>query len=528
MGEQGYEVTGDQMCVAGARYRELLKKRTVDLVRNHGVAYFKWDGFQFSCSEPDHGHAIGLPSRRATMATIEEMSRAVRTENPEIFLNITSGTWLSPWWLKYANTIWMQGRDYGYSDVPSISRRDRAITYRDVVLYQDFRKIGAWFPIANLMTHGIIKGHLQKLGGEAEPLDKFTDNAVLYFARGVAMWELYVSPNLLTDGEWQALAQAITWARNRFDVLMRTEMVGGDPGAEEAYGYAHFLGTRGVVTARNPGIRRQALQVDLSEATGLDPSASSLVVERVYPTRWVAPRLYATGDTLELGLDGYETAIYEIYPISEAPGPLLVDAVFAPQADGSIKVLETTGEARLIATDGLTGVRVDGKHQSPDALELTAVGPAHIITGAEVGSADNHLKITFGLGDGAENAILAILLRPEDTYALGALNLKLDGNPIQPITEAEEGGWTWVTVPVESGSHSVDLTLDPAGDQTEWIGAASAWLIYLERPSGPTLELEVSASTSDGRPMPPSPWPLGALRRTVELGTADLRLGRIQ
>jgi hypothetical protein len=63
MGEHGYEVTGNQLCVAGARYRELLKKRTVDLVRNHGVAYFKWDGIQFSCSEPDHGHAIGLPSR---------------------------------------------------------------------------------------------------------------------------------------------------------------------------------------------------------------------------------------------------------------------------------------------------------------------------------------------------------------------------------------------------------------------------------------------------------------------------------
>ena len=73
------------------------------------------------------------------------------------------------------------------------------------------------------MTHGIIKGDLQKLGGESEPLDKFTDNAVLYFARGVAMWELYVSPDLLSEGEWAAIVEGGAWARDRFDTLKSTE-----------------------------------------------------------------------------------------------------------------------------------------------------------------------------------------------------------------------------------------------------------------------------------------------------------------
>ena len=209
-------------------------RRTVDLVRDHGAKYFKWDGIQFSCSEPDHGHPVGLYSRRAVMNAVIEMCAAVRAANPETFLNITSGTWMSPWWLMYANTIWMQGYDYGYSDVPSISKRDRAITYRDVVLHENYGVHDLWFPISGLMTHGIIKGHLQKLGGEAEPLDKFTDNTVLYFARGVSMWELYVSPQLLTDDEWDAIAGSMAWARSRFDTLMRTDMIGGDPGRRGA------------------------------------------------------------------------------------------------------------------------------------------------------------------------------------------------------------------------------------------------------------------------------------------------------
>ncbi|MDQ7053134.1 MAG: alpha-galactosidase [candidate division KSB1 bacterium] len=233
--EHGCETVRDQLCLAGKNYHALFKKRVVDFVARDSVGYFKWDGIQFSCSEPDHGHPVGLYSRRAVMEAVIDLCRAVREKDPDIFLNITSGTWLSPWWLKYANQIWMQGRDYGYANVPSISRRDAAITYRDVVLYENFGKNDFWFPIANLMTHGIIKGHLQKLGGEREPIDKFTDNAILYFARGVSMWELYISPNLLTDAEWDAIAGAIRWARDRFEVLMHTAMIGGNPGRRIAF-----------------------------------------------------------------------------------------------------------------------------------------------------------------------------------------------------------------------------------------------------------------------------------------------------
>jgi hypothetical protein len=216
MKEHGYEITGDQMCVAGKNYSQLLTKRVTDFTEKEGVGYFKWDGIQFSCSEPDHGHPVGIYSRRAVMESVIRMCTAVREKNPAMFLNITSGTWLSPWWVKYANQIWMQGADYGYADVPSLSPRDAAITYKDMVLHEDFTLNNFWFPIANLMTHGIIKGNLEMLGGEAEPLDKFTNEALFYLARGVSMWELYISPDILTEGEWNAMSQSLLWAKDRF------------------------------------------------------------------------------------------------------------------------------------------------------------------------------------------------------------------------------------------------------------------------------------------------------------------------
>jgi len=241
MKDHGYEVVGTgrdyaMLCLGGKNYSSLFRKRITDFVANEGVSYFKWDGIQFSCSEAGHGHPIGIYSRKAILDSLIDKCKAVRAINPSTYLNITSGTWLSPWWVKYANQIWMQGEDYGYADVPSISERDGAMTYKDFVLYDDLTKKDWWFPVSNLMTHGIIKGNLETLGGEDDPLDKFTNDVVFYLGRGVSMYELYISPDLLTEQEWNAEGSSIAWAKDRFSILSNTFMTGGDPTRREPYG----------------------------------------------------------------------------------------------------------------------------------------------------------------------------------------------------------------------------------------------------------------------------------------------------
>ena len=253
------------LCLAGTEYSALFLKRVTDFVSKEEVSYFKWDGIQFSCSEPDHGHPVGIYSRRAVMESLINKCTAVRNIDPGVYLNITSGTWLSPWWVKYANQIWMQGEDYGYADVPSISRRDAAITYKDFVLYDDFRNLNFWFPISNLMTHGIIKGDLEHLGGEEDPLDKFTNDVVFYVSRGISMYELYISPGLLNEGEWNAIGTSLKWSRSRFNTLSCTRMIGGNPMKREPYGYLHFKDDHGIIGARNPFITPGKVSFDLTE-----------------------------------------------------------------------------------------------------------------------------------------------------------------------------------------------------------------------------------------------------------------------
>ncbi len=524
MKEHGYKAVGDQMCVAGTRYHALLKERVLDFVKEHGVGYFKWDGIQFSCSEADHGHPVGVYSRRAAMEAVIDLCTSVRAARPDIFLNITSGTWLSPWWLKYANTIWMQGADYGYANVPSISRRDAAITYRDHVLYEDFSINGFWFPIANLMTHGIIKGNLQKLGGEDEPLDKFTNNVLLYFARGVTMWELYISPNLLTDREWDALAKSIAWAKDRFDLLTHTAMIGGHPGRREPYGYVHFAGSRGIVAVRNPFIEPKQITIPLDPGYGLDQKAASLVVERVYPTRYIPPELYGAGAEVCMPLQGYETAVFEIYPLVEATAPLVAGVTFEQvAADQGLHRLRLIGEAmrpRLlnperVAPEGVAEVLARLAALAGQTEEKSSLA-------GEVGSkgAGREVEVTVHIPTELAKAELAVLFErapggagdKEET----ALRVRVDGRDAQAAVEGDLRTWLWAKVKLGAGEHKV--TYRPVSKGKAWQGEVAAWLVLWRRPRAVELTIPAKDRAVASRPLPPPPWPAGGLEEVHKIG----------
>ena len=534
MKDHGYEVVNDQLCLAGRKYSELFRKRVVDFVKNDGVAYFKWDGIQFSCSEPDHGHPVDIYSRRAVLESVLGMERAVRAANPDVYVNTTSGTWLSPWWLKYSNQVWMDGQDYGYADVPSISKRDGAITYRDVVLYEDFAIKDLWMPIANLMTHGIIKGRLEMLGTEDESLDKFTDDALLYFARGVSMWELYVSPDLLKEGEWNALAGSIKWAKDRFPVLASTTMVGGDPSKMSTYGYVHYVGNRGIIAARNPVISKANLTVELSAASGLDPEARSLVVEKVYPVRSVFPGLFKTGSRINLPLDGYEMAVYEVYPLDEAKGPLVTGGRLDgfKESNGKLTVNfypEPGAKPGILNPASLDRATVNGKTASLERFAVPAQASSALCTNANVRVLGPEQgpggAINVTVGESLNDARLAVLVQPTGASRNAAdptVTVVLDGKNVEPVREEQQGKWGWYSMPVAPGAHRAEVSLAAPGTK-RWTGRVEAWLVGMEHASPVVLEFGLKGKW-EPKPMPPAPWPEGNVRRTIRIGQTDIAI----
>jgi hypothetical protein len=539
MKDHGYEVVGkgrdySMLCMGGKNYSALFKKRVTDFVGKEGVGYFKWDGIQFACSEPDHGHPVGIFSRRAILDSIIAKCQAVRAINPLTYLNITSGTWLSPWWVKYANQVWMQGEDYGYADIPSISERDAAMTYKDLVLYDDLKNQDCWYPVSNLMTHGIIKGNLERLGGEDDPLDKFTNDAVFYVARGISMIELYISPDLLNDGEWKAIGDAITWAKDRSAILADTHMIGGDPAKREPYGYAHFKESKGIIALRNPFITPVNISIHLSAEYGLDPFASNLVLEKVYPYRWISPRLYSAGITIDIPLEGFETAIFELYPLQDATEPLVCGAKF--EVDSStenqyfLSVYDAPLGIHLLNPEIVKEVIVDGKKSDPSRIIADTKNSPEIIVSKPVELSTTKTGIgllsEFAYDSSLKETRYAVLLKPEKGYEnqeFPTFTFTCGDKERKAIVQQQKGLWSWYSLIGSPDVKSIRTKIRNGAGTKEWKGIASIYLICQQKEQGNKLTLTTKSRIMT-LPMLPGPFEKEISEKIIKLGEFPLTI----
>lgn len=532
MKQHGYEVVGEgrdyaMLCLGGKNYSALFEKRVTGMVRDQGISYFKWDGIQFSCSEANHGHATGIYSRNAILESLIGKCKAVRNINPSTYLNITSGTWLSPWWLKYANQIWMDGGDYGFADVPSVNMRDAAITYRDFVLYDDFVDKGLWFPVANLMTHGIIKGNLENVGGENDPIEKFTNDVVLYFARGISMYELYISPDLLNDREWEAIGKSVQWAKDKKDILAKTFMTGGNPTKGETYGYVHFKGSKGILAARNPVVTPGTLNIKLKPDFGLAYDAQSLVIEKVYPYHYILPRLYSAGDIVEIPLDGFETAIYEVYTVSDATTPLPAacrfDLLPAGGTTWQLKLYQGGPNSVFLNAAALTSMQWEGKQlTSLRDLPQPRLAPAFHCSVA--GAIDPFHDLHYSATQDAALVQLCYLFKPVEQSngkEMPALTALVDGQETAVFVEKEKGKWYWLSVNVKPGDHDVRLILKKKDSPAEWKGTVEVWAKteYPQQTQIITLQTSLKAAQ---RVFPPSPLTEGNTSSQYKIGSGDV------
>ena len=238
------------------------------MLNSYAFNYFKFDGIsaQFSAVGPDAG-ATGEENAEG----IIEIERRVREIKPDVFLNTSVGTWASPFWFQFTDAVWRQENDYGTIGDQG-SDRERWITYRDRLVYQNFVQNSPLCPINTLMTHGFI---LSKYGSVSTDL---TYAAVLRelrcaFACGSGMVEVYADYSLMnsiSNGRlWSDLADCIRWQQENADVLPDVHWVGGNPwnGTKaNIYGWASWNGRKATLALRNPSASRQTLKTTLREA----------------------------------------------------------------------------------------------------------------------------------------------------------------------------------------------------------------------------------------------------------------------
>lgn len=263
--KQGYEIVDGGFALSGPKYYQRFLDVCLRMIRDFGVNQFKFDGtgnadsvFPGSAFDSDFGAAIHL---------IGELRKA----EPNLYVNLTTGTYPSPFWLLYADSIWRGGDDD--SEIGVGPTRERWITYRDATTYQQIVQAGPLFPLNSLMLHGIIYARYNKQLN-TDPQNDFRNEVRSYFGTGTQCQELYITPSLLSGANWDDLAEAARWSRANADVLRDTHWIGGNPAWLEVYGWASWSARKGIVTLRNPSDRAQTIRIDVQSAFELPAAAA--------------------------------------------------------------------------------------------------------------------------------------------------------------------------------------------------------------------------------------------------------------
>ena len=255
--EAGYEIVDNGFALSGQKYFAAFRDTCVKFVRDYGVNQFKFDGtgnadrvYPGSAFDSDFAAAIYL---------IGEL----RALKPDIYINLTTGTYPSPFWLRYADSIWRGGEDHDFLGLGP--KREQWITYRDADTYEHVVLKGPLYPLNSLMLHGIIYAKSAR-DLSTDPQNDFTNEVRDYFGSGTQLQEMYITPSLLSKSDWDQLAEAALWSRENADVLVDTHWVGGDPGQLEVYGWASWSPAKAILVLRNPSDRPQSISLDIAKA----------------------------------------------------------------------------------------------------------------------------------------------------------------------------------------------------------------------------------------------------------------------
>ncbi len=303
---QGFEVNPNGFSLAGPKYYARFRDVCATMIKKYDVNYFKFDGVGIG-NDRDGADDEFLPDIEALLKLCAEL----RELKPDVYLSITTGTWPSPYWLFYGDSIWRNGLDCGFHGEGPM--RQKWITYRDMITYRMITRRAPLYPLNSLMVQGICYAQLGTATEMGNDLKDIVDEIWMLFGSGTQLQELYVTPQMMTAPMWDALARAASWSRRNADVLADVHWIGGDPGNGEAYGYASWSPRMGILVLRNPAEKAASLSIDAKDAFELPPSAPAS-----YKLQDISKK--DEGITLKAGqphtfaLDPFEALVFDALP----------------------------------------------------------------------------------------------------------------------------------------------------------------------------------------------------------------------
>jgi hypothetical protein len=187
--------------------------------------------------------------------------------NPDVYIVISNGAFLSSWWLQSVDAVWM----INAGDAAKGADLTGELVYRDAAYYQlaSATADNTQFPLNSIFNHE------PKKTTTGESADEFRRYLFMSLSRGTGFVELYLKTFTLSESDWDVLAEGMKWAHHIFPAFKRSRMIGGDPHKGEVYGYTGWAGDSGYVSLHNPSDETREFRVVLDRALGLPQAATS-------------------------------------------------------------------------------------------------------------------------------------------------------------------------------------------------------------------------------------------------------------
>ncbi len=304
-----YETNKKGFALSGPKYFKAFHDMCIHMIENNGITHFKLDGTSADMPAVE-GSKFGSDFE-AIIALIDEL----RVDCPSCFVNLTTGTWASPFWFGIADSIWRGNYDHEFC--AEGSSRNQWMSYRDSMIYRNNVAISPLFPINSLMTHGVIynKGArgLKTVEGE-----DFSNEVWSGFGLGTQMQEIYITPSMLNKEQWDELAAAAKWARSHGDIMVDSHWVGGDPVKLEVYGWASWSPKKAILTLRNPAAHEQTFTADPAALFEL-PVGAAMEYSITSPKGDQLPaKTIQAGKRVTFTLKPYQVLVIDAVPVSQA------------------------------------------------------------------------------------------------------------------------------------------------------------------------------------------------------------------
>ena len=294
--KMGLIPAGAKLDLSYPKYHEWFEKRCLELMRTGGVNSFKWDRAGDGVSP----HFMALL----------EIAHHLHQENPAVFINVTVGTWPSPFWLNHVDTTWRNGTaDVGWSGKGD--DREKWLTFRDGSCWQKFVQASPLYPLNSVMHHGIVHGRAFQGDKVGKSGNNLKNEIRSYFANGASLQELYLTPSMMTDTAWDQLAEAAKWAHAHAEVLRDAHWVGGNPSKLEPYGYAAWNSREATLMVRNPDDQSRTLELESTEVFDLPAKhTGSVTLKSPYADQRVKTLTIPAGQKITVTLEPFEVLVF--------------------------------------------------------------------------------------------------------------------------------------------------------------------------------------------------------------------------